>query len=267
MDKSAKDPPFASRDRGGHPPKDESGRHAPDVAVSDSASARVLVVEDQEDVRRMLVTALEIEGHRVDEAASAAEGLARLDNVRYDLVLSDYAMPGGTGTWMLHEATRRGLMDSTVALIVTAHPDVRDLADVDVIPKPLDLDFFLEQVRRILAGEANPPSQGRDVPTTMRAAATRHRVELVLYISSASPASIQARRNLERLLGEFDASQIKLTICDMIREPLAGEADRIAFTPTLVKRFPEPRMWMLGNLRDTEVLADLLRVCGVDGKA
>jgi DNA-binding NtrC family response regulator len=132
--------------------KGESGRQAADARLSDSASrpARILVVEDQEDVRRMLVTALEIEGHRVDEAASAMEGLACLERARYDLVLSDYAMPGGTGTWMLHQATRRGLMESTVALIVTAHPDVRDLADVDVIPKPLDLDFFLEQVRRIL---------------------------------------------------------------------------------------------------------------------
>lgn len=52
----------------------------------------------------------------------------------------------------------------------------------------------------------------------------------------------------------------------MIRDPLAGEADRIAFTPTLVKRFPEPRVWMLGNLKDTETLADLLRVYGVDAK-
>ena len=93
----------------------------------------------------------------------------------------------------------------------------------------------------------------------------RHKVELVLYVSSASPASIQARRNLERLLQQFDTSQVKFTVCDLVRDPFAGEADRIAFTPTLVKRFPEPRMWVLGNLREPEILADLLRVCGVDG--
>jgi len=58
---------------------------------------------------------------------------------------------------------------------------------------------------------------------------------------------------------------VKFTVCDLGRDPLAGDADRIAFTPTLVKRFPEPRMWVLGNLREPEILADLLRVCGVDG--
>src|SRR5688500_20349136 len=81
------------------------GRSAHD-SVNDivTGMARILVVEDQDDVRRMLVTALEMEGHVVQEAASAAEGLRRLQQSRFHLVLSDYAMPGGTGTWMLHEA-------------------------------------------------------------------------------------------------------------------------------------------------------------------
>jgi DNA-binding NtrC family response regulator len=229
-----------------------------------SAQAKILVVEDQEDVRRMLVTALEIEGHAVTEAANARDGLKRLQEARYNLVLSDYAMPGGTGTWMLHEATRQGLMEGTVALIVTAHPDIRELADVEVISKPLDLDFFLEQVRRLLADTA---ARGKPREETMRGSdrPAPHKVELVLYVSSASAASIQARRNLERLLQQFDSSQVKFTVCDLVRDPFAGEADRIAFTPTLVKRYPEPRMWVLGNLREPEILADLLRVCGVDG--
>lgn len=227
---------------------------------------RILVVEDQEDVRRMLVTALEIDGHTVAEAASARDGLTRLQRGRFDLVLSDYAMPGGTGTWMLHEATRQGLLNGTVALIVTAHPDISDLPGVEVISKPLDLDAFLAQVRRLLArpgsspedaDEPEGPTRGSDQPAP-------YRVELVLYVSPASPASIHARRNLERLLRQFDSTQVRFTVCDLGREPLAGDADRIAFTPTLVKRFPEPKTWVLGNLREPDILVDLLRACGVD---
>lgn len=232
-------------------------------SLKPAGNARILVVEDQEDVRKMLVTALEIEGHLVDEAANASDGLKRLQEQRYNLVLSDYAMPGGTGTWMLHEATRQGLMDGTVALIVTAHPDLRDLANVEVIIKPLDLDFFLEQVRRLLAAAGAEESvMARREPDS----APPYKVELTLYVSSASTSSLQARRNLERLLAQFDTSQVKCTVCDLVREPLAGEADRIAFTPTLVKRYPEPRVWVLGNLRDPEILVDLLRVCGVDAR-
>lgn len=91
-----------------------------------------------------------------------------------------------------------------------------------------------------------------------------HRVELVLYVSTSSAASIQARRNLDRVLEAFDPRQVKCSVCDLGRDPMAGVADSVAFTPTLVKRYPEPKMWFVGNLREPEIVADLLRVCGVD---
>jgi DNA-binding NtrC family response regulator len=231
--------------------------------------ARILVVEDQEDVRRLLVTALEIDGHVVDEAADAREGLKRLEQARYNLVLSDYAMPGETGSWMLHEATARGLLKETIALIVTAHPDVRELSAARVIAKPLDLDHFLEQVKRLVEPipDEDESSGERATGADDDRGANRIRVELVLYVSPASAASIQARRNLERVLEDFDASQVKISICDLVRDPLGGDEDKVAFTPTLVKRYPEPRMWVLGNLREPEIVADLLRVCGVDARA
>lgn len=225
--------------------------------------ARILVVDDQDDVRQMLVTALGIDGYQVDEAADAREGLKRLEGGRYNLVLTDYSMPGGTGTWMLQQAFERGLMDGTDALIITAHPEVDSPEDVEVITKPVELDRFLEQVRRLV--ETGPRAGVEESPMDAGSAPAGHKVELVLYISSASPTCIQARRNLERLLEKFDRSQVKFTLCDLGRDPLAGAEDRIAFTPTLVKRFPEPRMWVLGNLRESQILADLLRVYGVDG--
>jgi CheY-like chemotaxis protein len=250
----------------GSPPASAVRRHDHIVTTTGTGTARILVVEDQDDVRRMLTTALEMDGHVVDGAPSAADGLRRLEHRRYDLVLTDYAMPGGTGTWMLREASRLGLMNGAMALIVTAHPNVQDLGNVPVVPKPLDLDRFLEQVRRILATESSPraprmqPGPGQRPGTR----GVRHRVELVLYVSAASPASMQARQNLEQILGRFNHAQVKLSVCDLSREPLAGEADRIAFTPTLVKRHPEPRLWVLGSLREPQVVVDLLRVCGVE---
>ena len=241
-------------------------RPAPDTSLSNSKldRARILVVEDQADVRALLTTALEIEGHSVDEASNAREGLARLQQGHYDLVLSDYAMPGETGVWMLYEAERLGLLAGTASLIVTAHPDARELLNHHVVPKPLDLDLFLEQVRRIL--RENAERRGGSPMDESTQAKHGHRVELVLYVSPDSTASAQARRNLEALLERFDTSQIKYTVCDLDRDPQSGDGDRVAFTPTLVKRYPAPRMWVLGNLRDAEIVADVLRVSGVDAK-
>jgi two-component system response regulator GlrR len=240
----------------------ENRRATDTPAPNELSRARILVVEDQDDVRGLLVTALEIEGHDVDGASNAREGLQRLQEAHYDLILSDYAMPGGTGTWMLLEAERQGLLGDTPALIVTAHPDARELSSLSVIAKPLDLDLFLEQVRRVLHDAAIGARRAEGAAASGRS----HRVELVLYVSPSSPASAQARRNLERLLDAFEPSQIKYTVCDLVRDPLAGEDDRVAFTPTLVKRYPGPRTWILGTLRETQIIGDLLRASGVDAK-
>ena len=242
---------------------------------SSASGARILVVDDQDDVRQMLATALELDGYVVDQAANAVEGLNRLREARYNLVLSDYAMPGDTGAWMLSEASRLDLLGDATAVIITAHPLAPGAANVAVITKPIDLDSFLNQIRQILgaaegaadraqdrAKEFTEPDMSRDQSRFKEG----YRVDLVLYVSAASPASIQARRNLERLLSRFQPGQVRWAVRDLEREPLAGQEDRIAFTPTLVKRFPEPRMWVLGNLRETDILADMLRVCGVESK-
>jgi CheY-like chemotaxis protein len=215
---------------------------------------RILVVEDQDDVRRMMATALEIEGYAVDEAANAPDGLRHLECVSYDLVLSDYAMPGGTGTWMLHEARRRGLMRGTAAVIVTAHPEVRELADVPVIHKPLDLDAFLDRVRRVIFAAGADDREPR---------AVHQKLELVLYISSRSPASAEALRNLQTFLADVDPAHVKCSVVDLVERPLAGDADRITFTPTLVKQYPAPRTWIVGTLRDPGILENLMRSAGV----
>jgi CheY-like chemotaxis protein len=233
--------------------------------MESESPARILVVDDQDDVLGLLVTALELEGHEVEAAANALDALCRLEQSHYDLVLTDYAMPGGTGAWMLREATRRGLMRRSAALIMTAHPDVRDVSNFEVVTKPLDLDEFLGQVRRLVATR----HRGRRV---MPQASDRSRhardtkVELVLYVSSDSPPSLEAAANLENLIARFDRSTLRVTVHDLAHEPQAADEDGIGFTPTLVKRSPEPRMWVMGNLRDPEILEDLLRVCGVEAR-
>jgi len=46
-------------------------------------------------------------------------------------------------------------------------------------------------------------------------------------------------------------------------EPLAGEEDQLVFTPTLVKRSPPPRAWVVGDLSDHGVVVTLLDMAGI----
>ena len=225
------------------------------LATRRPAVGRILVVEDQEDVRRMLATALTLEGHQVVEAADALEGLACLEQQRFQLVLSDYSMPGRTGTSMLREASERGLLRDTTAVIITAHPEVQSLPGIPVISKPLDLDRFLEQVRRLLkAGAPQLDRRSADAPV----------VELVLYISSWSSISQAAREVVEDAMTRFDPERVLLTVCDLARDPLAGQADHIVSTPTLVRRSPFPRVLVLGSIPEAGVVMQLLRDCGLE---
>lgn len=221
------------------------------------APRSILVVEDQEDVRLMLVTVLRMEGYRVDEARNAAEGLDCLKGHRYDLVLTDYAMPGQTGTWMLQEAARAGHLGKTPALVVTAHPElVQAAAEYTVVGKPVDLDSFLQQITRILQVPERPDAGAKPRPESAK-------VELVLFISASSPSSMIAQGNMERMLEGFAREEVAYSTCDLQINPDSAERDRVVFTPTLIKRWPEPRLWIIGDLRDGEIVADILRSAGV----
>lgn len=218
----------------------------------------VLVVEDQDDVRLMLVTVLQMEGYRVTDASNALEGLDCLKKRQFDLVLTDYTMPGGTGSWMLQQAAKEGRLSQTPALVITAHPElVQSDPGITVVGKPIDLDGFLQQVARIMHMPAQDHGAGRP------ARPVPAKVELVLYVSAASSASLVAQSNMERVLSKFNRDEIAYSTCDLQENPETAKDDRIVFTPTLIKRWPVPRLWISGDLRDSDIVGDLLSASGV----
>lgn len=113
-------------------------------------SHNLLYVEDNTDLRETISAALAGEGYAVDVAACADDGLKRLQERRFHLVISDYALPDNTGTWMLREAAASGLLDRTKALIVTASQDLKDTGTIPVLEKPLDLERLLTWIERLL---------------------------------------------------------------------------------------------------------------------
>ena len=84
-------------------------------------------------------------------------------------------------------------------------------------------------------------------------------IELVLYISSISPHSTAALRNVRRALAEYAGSSVKLTVHDLSKDPQRAESDGVHFTPALVtKASGGPRTWIVGHLGNPQVLQALL---------
>jgi len=125
--------------------------------VSEAAGASVLVVEDNESLRRGIVSALRDTGLDAREAASGESALALLRDpaaLPFDVVLSDLRLPGADGLEVLRAARERDPHTSVVLLtaygsIETAVEAMREGA-FDFVQKPLDLEQIELRVAKAL---------------------------------------------------------------------------------------------------------------------
>lgn len=220
----------------------------------------ILVVEDDPDIAWLLADLLRHEGYAVTTASDGPEGLAALRSQRFAVVLTDYRMPGMTGLAMLYEARAAGLLADTGALIVSAELDVPAPPEWRVLRKPVDCDVLFDEVHAAVLAR-NPDARR---PAEVRKGAPMPVLELVLYVTAASASSGRARRNLERVLARYDDTQVALTVVDLSEAGSEADPDdRVVFTPTLVRRSPGPRSWLLGDLRDLKMVRAMLEDAGV----
>jgi CheY-like chemotaxis protein len=246
-----------------HPSRDEKTLDA-------AATGRILVIDDDRNFGGFMLAALESRGHEVDWAACIADGLASLYAARYDLVIVDLQLPDGNGMEFLRSATDDGVLTDTAAIVLTGH-DFEEPSDIRVYRKPIDLDPFLDRMadivahtqRRRRAVAKRPPSQHRGTSDDHHRPARRTKIDLVLYTSPASEKCQKAIRTVRAVLDRYDQAEVKFSICDLSIGSAMADADSVVFTPTLVKRGPGPRTWIVGNLDHPELLADLLEVSGV----
>ena len=240
--------------------------HETKLINPDAKPRRILLVEDHDDTREMIATALRGRGYQVDHAALPDEGIALLRQTGYDLVVSHYNLPGKTAADMLKEAAAEGLLKDTPTLVVTAHPDPQGVEPTSIVRKPLDVTAFLLQIQKVFSSgslAAAPPERRVKGGARRRPAATVP-VELVLYVNKVWVTSIRARENLEKVLDDYVGAQVRLKVCDVAVDALAAEEDQVVFTPTLVKRSPPPRAWVIGDLSDLSVVTSLLDMSGVE---
>ena len=235
------------------------------------AGASILLVEDDPDIRELLDTLLKLAGFAPTVCSNAEFGLEQLREQPFDLVLTDYALPNRTGGWLIQQAKAEGLLEATPVLVVTAHPNPPDVDGYEVICKPFDLDHLVTRVRqRLDGGGRRRPAPPSGTPKSQRPGDTDgdcpDPVELILYVSAHSPKSAAAIANIKRVLSRYQSSRVRLTICDLSRNPEAGKADAVAFTPTLVKRSPGPRTFILGHITNPDLLVELLQACGEDAR-
>ena len=118
---------------------------------------KVMVVDDEPDVRQLLGDFLGSRGYEVFLAADGLAAVSQLDVYKPDLVLLDVAMPGMDGVETLRQIST--IAPATRVIMVTANTDISltsrllALGAVDYIPKPFDLDYLEQAVTIQLASQ------------------------------------------------------------------------------------------------------------------
>jgi CheY-like chemotaxis protein len=124
--------------------------------------ARILIADDDPDVRESLRLLLELQGHSVDEARNGQEALHRLDTgARPCVIVLDLMMPVMDGWQFRRAQLQNPLVASVPVVVISAVPAhlqrVNELSAHRVFSKPFDYDDLLAEVDTICA-RSEPPA-------------------------------------------------------------------------------------------------------------
>ncbi|MEJ2192335.1 MAG: response regulator transcription factor [Nitrospirota bacterium] len=115
--------------------------------------ARVLVIDDEEDIRYTFGRFLEAEGYEPVAARGYDEAVAALTREDFDLIVADILLGGRTGLELLGEVHERGLCAPVV--MVTGAPSIETAAEAvrlgayDYLPKPVDIRELLAVIQNL----------------------------------------------------------------------------------------------------------------------
>lgn len=135
--------------------------------VADSA-ADVLVVDDEDAIRRLLRIALELEGYSVAEAGDGAGALRVLEQAPPRCVVLDVTMPSVGGFEVLRARRQRRLAPDSRFVIVTGKSEENDflqgyeLGAVSYITKPFSPELVVRRVGEVLAASPRELEAQRD---------------------------------------------------------------------------------------------------------
>src|SRR5216110_1353496 len=160
-----------------------------------SRSGTVLIIDDEAAIRESLETLLELEGYAVESASSGEEGLARLGDGSFDLVLLDLALPDRNGIDLLAEIHAHDPHLSVI--MITAYGTVENA------------------VRAMQAGASNfvqKPWDNEKLLADVRIAVGRHRAE---EENIQLKRALKQRYNFEHIVGKGEAM---LKIFDLVTQ-------------------------------------------------
>jgi len=223
----------------------------PGTGANDARGGRVLVVDDDPDVREAVETALELEGHRVTLAADGLAALKRLGLAEFDAIVLDVLMPNLDGFEVCRRLRASG--NRTPVLILTARDSEEDtirgldLGADDYLVKPFGLGELLARVRALLR-RTRPTGEDAPLwfaglaldPQTREASRAGRRLELtrtehaLLELLLRNPRQVLTRKLIMERIWDYDfgptSNPLEVYISYLRRKTEAGGEPRLIHT-------------------------------------
>ena len=224
---------------------------------------RLLYVEDDDDLRQLFSMMLVNEGYDVVAVSNAEDAIVELQTSRYDVLLTDYNLSNKNADWMLQVAARSGVLRDSAVVILTGEQRPEGVDGFRILKKPVDLAVLFACIDEAVSAHTHT------VPSTMRPAAADAAIttlQLKLYVTGTSRDSKKALRNLNRILRKFEPAGVSLDIRDVAVGNFPAdelELDRVVVTPTLVRTWPLPKVWIFGDLSKSDPV-EVMIAAGLD---
>jgi DNA-binding response OmpR family regulator len=122
---------------------------------------RILVVDDDDAIRALLLTVLRRRGFLVDTARNGMDALEQLSANRYALIVLDLMMPRMSGYELLDHLSQQSVMTRPRVLVLTAGLESRMFDTtlvVGTVHKPFDIELLLDIVTAFLRATQDPPA-------------------------------------------------------------------------------------------------------------
>ena len=112
-----------------------------------------LVVEDDQELRRILRVALAFDGFTVFEASNGLDALHSIDRTLPDVIVLDLGLPNVDGYEVLHELSAHPSTRAIPIVVVTGSPQNLDHLGVDcILRKPIEIERVIQVVRECIRG-------------------------------------------------------------------------------------------------------------------
>lgn len=121
--------------------------------TEDTATARILIIDDEEQIRRFLRISLKSQGYQVIEAETAGKGIDLAATQTPDLIVLDLGLPDADGKSVLNELRHWSSVPVMILSVRSAESEkvaVLDAGANDYVTKPFGIQEFLARVRNLL---------------------------------------------------------------------------------------------------------------------